>query len=116
MRKCEVRKCGHDASHVHFIKRDEVVHICDRHREMKPFNMVKKAKVLSWMPSQDSDVHYPEKDVVILTQGKTGYHATDWKMSREAVVERKRVQGLTEVDRERADHFSCFGYDMREVT
>ena len=76
---------------------------------------MKNVRILSWLPSQDNDANYPEKEVVILTQGKKGYHTTDWKMSREAVIKRNKVQGFMEVDREKADHFACFGYDMQKI-
>ena len=37
--KCVVFKCEKEATHVHYIRRNEVLHICKKHREMKPFNL-----------------------------------------------------------------------------
>ena len=36
---CIVLKCKKEATHLHYVKRDEVLHICDKHRAMKPFSL-----------------------------------------------------------------------------
>ena len=36
---CIVFKCKKEATHTHYVRRDEVLHVCDKHRAMKPFSL-----------------------------------------------------------------------------
>ena len=61
--------------------------------------------ILSWLPSQDSDEHYPIKDVTaIVTNEKgrveRGYKQTNMKMTKDEIIEDNlRRLNVTEKDR-----------------
>jgi len=74
-----------------------------------------KQIVLSWLPSEESDEHYPNKRTILITVGSKGYHMTDWLMDRETITERNKVQGFTNADRLNAECFAMFGSQLWEV-
>ena len=49
--------------------------------------MKEPKRILSWLPSQESDEYYPLKDVIIIEQGTSGYSETDWDMDKETIRE-----------------------------
>lgn len=61
--------------------------------------MKERKRILSWLPSQESDKYYPLKDVIIIEQGTSGYSETDWNMSKETIIEKNNIVGITEKDR-----------------
>ena len=61
--------------------------------------MEEPKRILSWLPSQDSDKYYPLKDVIIIEQGTSGYSETDWDMDKETIREVNKSVGITEKDR-----------------
>jgi|TARA_R110000765_G_scaffold186988_1_gene292572 hypothetical protein len=62
--------------------------------------------ILSWLPTQDSDMAYPLKDVTIIETDKKGYSETEWQMDRATIVARNQRQGITERDRVKAEAIS----------
>jgi len=74
---------------------------------------IMKQIILSWLPTEESDEHYPNKHAILLTVGETGYHMTEWSLDRETIIKRNKVQGFTEQDRKDAGNFACFGYHFK---
>ena len=72
-------------------------------------NETMKRIVLSWLPSEENDEHYPNKRTILITVGSKGYHMTDWLMDRETITKRNKVQGFTDADRLNAECFAMFG-------
>ena len=68
-------------------------------RCLEDTNLVRGDHVCSWLPTEDNDKYFPLKEVVIITVGEIGYHKTDWKLSKEDIIERNLVQGIDEEDR-----------------
>jgi len=64
--------------------------------------------ILSWLPSQENDEMYPLKEVVILNN-EPGYSKTEWSMTREEIIERNEVSGISEKDRHIADILAMRG-------
>ena len=75
-----------------------------------------KQIILSWLPSEENDEHYPNKHAILLTVGSKGYHKTDWLMNRETITKRNEKQGFTDADRLNANCFAMFGVQLWEVT
>jgi|TARA_R110000824_G_scaffold79627_3_gene200522 hypothetical protein len=69
--------------------------------------------ILSWLPIQDCDINYPNKKVIILQINETGYFMTDWEMTKETIISRNKTGGFNETDRLNAEHFACFGYELK---
>lgn len=61
--------------------------------------MKEPKRILSWLPSQESDKRYPLKDVIIIEEGKSGYSKADCYMSKETIIEKNNILGTTERDR-----------------
>ena len=61
--------------------------------------------VLSWLPTQDNDIHYPIKDVTAIVTNEVGkvergYRQTDMKMTKDEIIEHNlRRYNIKEKDR-----------------
>ena len=38
---------------------------------------------------------------------------TDWEMTKETIISRNKTGGFNETDRLNAEHFACFGYELK---
>ena len=56
--------------------------------------------IKSWLPSEDSDTHYPQKRVVLIEVGEKGYCQTDWFWSKEMIIDDNNLFGITEEERQ----------------
>lgn len=52
--------------------------------------------ILTWNPM---DSYKDIVDVRILKEGERGYRSTNWKMTKEEIIEKNTLQGITEKDR-----------------
>ena len=62
--------------------------------------------IQSWLPTQDSDEHYPLKDVVLIIVGESGYHETEWKKPKDMIIENNLVLDVTDDMRKDAESFA----------